>query len=167
MSLGLLSPLIRPDSIRTISSSSALPAQQVGLRTRLRNAIANSATTILWSSVIGAAVKNFHLEQHGFGVGRSLLLAAFLIPSAMVTSWFTGARVHRWPVHVIRLAFIVLLLCSGVRVFLAGWGQVQQRSPIRAALCEGGVSRETEPHRGERHRRDTRRRPTFNAGSPT
>lgn len=103
----------------------AVPAQQVGLRIPLRNAIANSATTILWSSVIGAAVKNFHLGQHGFGVGQSLQLAACLIPPAMVASWFTAARVHRWPVRVIRLAFIVLLLYSGARVFLAGWGQVR------------------------------------------
>ncbi|MBN2561943.1 MAG: sulfite exporter TauE/SafE family protein [Phycisphaerae bacterium] len=102
----------------------AVPAQQVVLRVPLRNAIANSATTILWSSIIGAALKNYHLAEHGFSVGQSVKLAICLIPSAMVGSWFTSARVHRWPIGVIRLAFVVLLLYCGVRVFLAGLSQV-------------------------------------------
>jgi len=103
----------------------AVPIQQVCLRIPLRNAIANSATTILLSSVIGAAFKNYHLSDHGFPVGQSLLLAVCLIPSAMVGSWYTSARVHRWPVNVIRLAFIVLLSYCGSKVLLAGWAQAQ------------------------------------------
>lgn len=102
----------------------AVPAQQVGLRMPLRNAIANSAATILASSVIGAAFKNYHLSDHGFNVGQSLFLAACLAPSAMLGSWYTSARVHRWPVPIIRIAFIVLLTYCGLRVFLAGWAQV-------------------------------------------
>lgn len=102
----------------------AVPSQQVVLRVPLRGAIANSATTILWSSLIGAAVKNYHLPDHGFHLAQSLQLAICLIPSAMIGSWFTAARVHRWPAGVIRLAFVVLLVYCGARVFLAGWGQV-------------------------------------------
>jgi hypothetical protein len=103
----------------------AVPAQQVVLRIPLRNAIANSATTILWSSIIGAALKNYHLPQHGFNTSQALLLAVCLIPTAMIGSWFTAARVHRWPVGVIRVAFIVLLLYCAGYVFLAGWEQVR------------------------------------------
>ncbi len=102
----------------------AVPAQQVGLRIPLRNAIANSAATILWSSVVGAAVKNYHLSDHGHAVGQSLQLAVCLIPSAMVGSWYTAARVHRWPVSIIRVVFDVVLAYCGRRMFLAGWSQV-------------------------------------------
>ncbi len=102
----------------------AVPAQQIGLRIRLQNAIANSAATILWSSIVGAAVKNYHLADHGYSLGDSLQLAACLIPSAMIGSWYTSARVHRWPIRVIRLAFVVLLLYCGADVFLKGLAQV-------------------------------------------
>jgi uncharacterized membrane protein YfcA len=102
----------------------AVPAQQLALRIPLTSAIANSAGTILWSSVVGAALKNFRLGEHGFGLGQSALLAGCLAPSAMIASWFAAARVHRWPVGAIRLAFIVLLLYGGVRLVLAGAAQV-------------------------------------------
>jgi hypothetical protein len=102
----------------------AVPAQQVVFKIRLPNAIANSATTILWSSIVGAAVKNYHLPQHGFHLGQAALLAACLIPSAMVGSWVAAAKVHQWPVSTIRVAFVILLGYCAVRVFLAGWGQV-------------------------------------------
>ena len=102
----------------------AVPAQQVALRIRLQNAIANSAATILWSSIVGAAVKNYHLADHGYSFGDSLRLSVCLIPSAMIGSWYTSARVHRWPVRVIRLAFVVLLLYCGADVFLKGMAQV-------------------------------------------
>ncbi len=102
----------------------AVPAQQVLLRMPLRNAIANSATTILWLSVVGATLKNYHLVEHGFQIRHSIILALCLIPSAMIGSWYTSARVHRWPVRVIRLVFVAVLLYCGARVFLIGWSQV-------------------------------------------
>jgi uncharacterized membrane protein YfcA len=104
----------------------AVPAQQVCLRVPLRNAIANSATTILWSSILGAVLKNWSLSDHGFHVTQSLTLAACLIPSAIIGSWYTSARVHRWPVGVIRAVFVLLLLYFGVRMFLTGWGNITQ-----------------------------------------
>jgi hypothetical protein len=102
----------------------AVPAQQVALRIPLRNAIANSATTILWSSIVGAVLKNYHLADHGFRFTESLTLAVCLIPPAMIGSWFTSARVHRWPVGIIRVAFVVLLLYCGIHVFVKGWAQL-------------------------------------------
>jgi uncharacterized membrane protein YfcA len=102
----------------------AVPAQQIALRIRLPNAIANSAATILCSSIVGAAVKNHHLAEHGFGISQSVMLAACLIPSAMIGSWVAAAKVHQWPVSAIRVAFVIVLAYSAVKVFLAGWGQV-------------------------------------------
>ncbi len=103
----------------------AVPAQQVVLRLRLPNAIANSATTILWSSVLGAVLKNAHLSQHGLAWRDAILMAVCLIPTAMIGSWYAAAKVHRWPVRVIRAAFAVLLLYCGVRLLMMGLGQVR------------------------------------------
>lgn len=102
----------------------AVPAQQVFLRIPLRRAIANSAGTLMWSSAIGAAVKNLHLTQHGFGVTDAAAIAVLLAPTAMLASWWSAARVHRWPVGAIRVVFVIVLLYCGARVFWAGWSQV-------------------------------------------
>lgn len=102
----------------------AVPAQQLCLRIRLPNAIANSAATLLWSSLVGALLKNFWLARHGHSWGQSLVMAACLIPTAMVGSYLAAASVHRWPVRVIRVAFAALLLYAGARLFLAGWTQL-------------------------------------------
>jgi len=102
----------------------ALPAQQVALNIPLRNAIANSAATILWSSLIGAIVKNAALHRHGFALTEAVAIAACLIPTAMVGSWIAAGKVHQWPVRIIRLVFVAVLLYCGFRVFLAGWSQV-------------------------------------------
>ena len=104
----------------------AVPAQQVWLRIPLRSAIANSAATILCSSLVGAVIKNYGLGDHGYGVGDSLRLAICLIPSAIVGSWYASARVHRWPLGIIRAAFVLLLLYCGQKIFLAGLAQVWQ-----------------------------------------
>ncbi len=101
----------------------AVPAQQIGLRIPLRRAIANSASTILWSSVIGAVVKNAMLAHHGFNVRQSCLLALCLGPPAILASYLTALRVHQWPVAIIRAAFVCLLLYCGGRLLLAGWAQ--------------------------------------------
>ena len=103
----------------------AVPAQQLFLRIPLTNAIANSASTILWSSVVGAVAKNAGHARHGFTLGQSALLALCLAPTAMLGAWYTAPRVHRWPVGIIRMAFVALLLYCGVRLYLAGWRQVQ------------------------------------------
>jgi hypothetical protein len=102
----------------------AVPAQQLALKMPLPRAIANSASTIVWSSIIGAVLKNSRLGDHGFTLGQSLVLSACLIPSAMAASWYTSAKVHRWPVSAIRAAFVIVLLYAGIHVFVKGWQQV-------------------------------------------
>lgn len=104
----------------------AVPAQQVFLRVPLTNAIANSASTILWSSMVGAVFKHMHLSEHGFRVRDSFFLAACLIPSAAIGSWVAAKKVHVWPVRIIRALFIVLMLYCGTEVFLHGWRQIHQ-----------------------------------------
>ncbi len=101
----------------------AVPAQQVWFKVPLRNAVANSATTILWLSVVGAVAKNASLTLHGHSWSHAVLMAACLIPTAMAGSWYTAGKVHQWPVGVIRIAFVALLLYCGARMFLMGWAQ--------------------------------------------
>lgn len=101
----------------------AVPAQQVWFNVPLRNAVANSATTILWASVVGAVAKNASLTSHGHTWSQAVLMAVCLIPTAMAGSWYTSGKVHQWPVGVIRAAFVTLLLYCGTRMFLMGWAQ--------------------------------------------
>lgn len=102
----------------------AVPAQQIALRVPLTNAIANSASTILWSSVAGAIVKNARLAEHGFTIWQSFLLAALLAPTAIIGSYYTADKVHKWPVNVIRMAFVAILIYCAFRLVLAGSSQL-------------------------------------------
>ena len=95
----------------------------------LRNAIANSSATILFSSVVGGLAKNAALSRHGYGIGDSIGLAAILRPSAMLGSWIAAAGVHRWPVRAIRLVFALLLACCAVRMGLAAGEQLRSERP--------------------------------------
>lgn len=103
----------------------AVPAQQAVLNLRLPTAIANSATTILCSSVVGAVLKNAHLSQHGFSWRQAIFMSLCLIPTATIGAWYAAAKVHRWPVRVIRAIFAVLLLYCGVRLLAMGIEQVR------------------------------------------
>ena len=98
--------------------SLAVPAQQMGLKVPLRNAIATSSATIASVSWIGAIVKNAQLGDNG-SVARSLLLAACLAPTAMIGSYVGGHLTHRLPVKVVRIAFILLMLYASAKMF--GW----------------------------------------------
>ena len=98
--------------------SLAVPAQQMGLKVPLRNAIATSSATIASVSWIGAIVKNVQLGDNG-SVTRSLLLAACLAPTAMIGSYVGGHLTHRLPVKVVRVAFVLLMLYASAKMF--GW----------------------------------------------
>ncbi len=98
--------------------SLAVPAQQIGLRVPLRNAIATSAATIAAVSWIGAISKNLQLGQDGT-IARSLLLAGCLAPTAMIGSYVGGHLTHALPLRVVRGAFIALLLLAAAKMF--GW----------------------------------------------
>jgi len=89
----------------------AVPAQQLILRMPLRNAIATSATTILTIAWLGAIVKNASLGSDGT-VLRSVELAAFLAPTAMIGSYIGGHLTHALPLRIVRIAFIGLMIAA-------------------------------------------------------
>jgi hypothetical protein len=98
----------------------AVPLQQVLLKLRLRNCIANSAASMCVTSVVGAAYKNATLAEHHLDWNRSILLAALLAPTAMVGGYFGGMLTHRLPVKAVRLGIIVLMLAAGWKMAAVG-----------------------------------------------
>jgi len=92
----------------------AVPLQQVLLRIPLRKAIANSATTILPLSLIGACYKNYCNAQVGIPFVASLHLALCLIPTAIIGGYLGGRITHLVPRRALRIAFILLMCYAGV-----------------------------------------------------
>jgi len=94
----------------------AVPAMQILLHMRLRNAIATSTLTIFSVAWLGAIVKNATLGQDGTVV-RSLFLAAILAPSAMAGAYLGGHLTHKLPNRVVRVAFILLMSAAAWKMF--------------------------------------------------
>lgn len=88
----------------------AVPMQQVILRQRLRNCIANSAAVMCVSAGIGAAYKMMSLP--GSALGPALTVAALLAPTAIVGGWIGGKLTHTVPIRGVRLVWIVLLTAA-------------------------------------------------------
>lgn len=94
----------------------AVPFQQVFLRVPLRNAIANSAVMIAFISVIGATYKNVMLVRQGMHPATTLVLAALLIPTAMVGGYYGARLTHRLPRRLLRAAFAILMIVAGYQL---------------------------------------------------
>ncbi len=98
----------------------AVPLQQLFLRMPLRNAIGNSACTIMFSALIGALYKNATLHaDHGIALAASLAIAAALTPSAFVGGWLGARLTHRLPRQPVRIAFVLMLLVGMWRMWTA------------------------------------------------
>ncbi|MHC4064582.1 MAG: TSUP family transporter [Planctomycetota bacterium] len=94
-----------------------VPLQRRILRIPLRMAIANSATTIIPLSLVGACIKNYAVISDGVDPWwKSLGLAAVLIPTAMCAAFAGGKLTHTLPLRHIRIAFILLLFAVAVRM---------------------------------------------------
>ncbi len=100
-----------------------VPLQRRVLHVPLRIAIANSATTIIVLSLVGAATKNYALITEGLMTPwwTTFRLAGVLIPTAMIGATIGSKLVHVLPVKHIRFAFIGLMLVFAVRLFLRAW----------------------------------------------
>ena len=95
--------------------SLAVPAQQIILRMPLRNAIATSAATIATISWLGAILKNAQLGDNGT-VARSLVLAGWLAPTAMIGGYIGGHLTHRVPRRLIRGIFAAVMILSALKI---------------------------------------------------
>ena len=91
-----------------------VPAQQFVLRTRLRNAIANSSSLIIFSAAVGAVYKNWTLSAlDGATASHSLWIAGLLVPAAIVGGYLGALLMHISPIRLIRTVFICYLLWAG------------------------------------------------------
>lgn len=96
----------------------AVPLQRRFLRVPIRSAIANSATMIIATSLIGATVKNYaYVSTHAHSL-RSFVLAAVLIPTAILGSMLGSRLTYRLPVRAIRALFCMLFAVVAVRFIL-------------------------------------------------
>ncbi len=104
----------------------AVPLQRRFCRMPLRNAIANSAATIVALSLVSASLKHYALATAHPNIEwyRPMALAAVLIPTAIIGASIGGRLTHTLPVTWVRIAFIGLLIVAGVRMVLRGFGTV-------------------------------------------
>jgi len=105
----------------------AVPLQQVLLRMPLKNAIANSACTMVFSAIIGAIYKNATLGQHQLQLSQSLLIAATLVPSAFVGGYVGAQLTHRLPNQPVRLVFLLLMVVAAWKM----WTVQPRGRPVR------------------------------------
>jgi hypothetical protein len=103
-----------------------VPIQNRLLGIPLRNAIANSATTIIALSFIGAVGKNYALAIHHaeYTLHQSLTLAAALLPTAVVGSLIGSGLTHRLPTRVLRIVLVLFLLAASMRMIGRGLASV-------------------------------------------
>jgi len=91
-----------------------VPMQQFLLKMPLKNAIANSAATIVPLAFFGAIYKNATLfEKHGVTLTRSLLLASSIVPTAIVGSFIGAKLVHLISPITLRIIFICFMIIMG------------------------------------------------------
>ncbi len=95
----------------------SVPLQQRFLRIPLRNAIANSAVTIIPLSIVGAVFKNHELVvNHSRPLSEPVFIAIVLIPTAIVGGLFGGRLTHTLPLRAVRGAFVLLILVAAIRM---------------------------------------------------
>lgn len=111
-----------------------VPLQNRFLGIPLRNAIANSAATILALCLVGAATKNYALAagHTEYTLGQSLGIAAALAPTALVGGLLGARLVHRLPVRAIRFVLIVFLVVAAVRMVDTGRRELRATPPSAA-----------------------------------
>lgn len=92
------------------------PLQQVTLKLPMRNAMSNSAVTIVAIAWLGAIYKNATLPQHGLEISESLKIAACVIPGAIVGGFVGGHLMHALPKNIVRAIFIGVCLMAALKL---------------------------------------------------
>ncbi|MFQ5461557.1 MAG: sulfite exporter TauE/SafE family protein [Phycisphaerae bacterium] len=118
----------------------AVPLQRRFLGLPMRAAIANSSAVIVATATVGATAKNIAYAADQAGTTSPFLLAAVLIPTAIVGSLFGSRLTHRLPVRAIKVAFLLFLLVAAIRLTSKAASQIRSTStqvraiPARVAL---------------------------------
>ena len=94
----------------------ATPLQQLSLKRPLREAMSNSAATIVSISWLGAIYKNATLSQHGIDVTESLRIAICVIPGAIIGGYIGGHLMHTLPKNIVRAVFIAVCIIAAIKL---------------------------------------------------
>lgn len=92
----------------------------------VRQAVASSATAMVFACCVGALSKNLAIPQltdasgAALSLGASLGLAVLLSPMATLGGHLGATLVYKLPVRVIRIVLSALLAFAGVRMLLTG-----------------------------------------------
>jgi len=97
-----------------------IPMQQLLLKMPLKNAISNSAATIIAISAVGAFYKNATLPQHNISPNESLKIAVFVIPGAIVGALLGGKLMYRLHREVVRIVFILINIIACYKLLTVG-----------------------------------------------
>jgi hypothetical protein len=92
------------------------PLQQVTLKLPIRNAMSNSAVTIVCIAWLGAIVKNGTLPQHGVAIADSLKMAAMVIPGAIIGGFVGGHLMHALPQNLVRAVFVGVCIAAAIKL---------------------------------------------------
>ena len=112
----------------------AVPLQRRFLHIPIRTAVANSAAIIIATSVIGATAKNWAFAADNDGSVAPFILAAVLIPTAIIGSLVGSRLTHRLPLRFVKAAFFVLLLVAALRLTYKAWASVKHPAPASNAV---------------------------------
>ncbi len=102
----------------------AVPSQRMLLGLDVRNAIANSSTSIVFIAAGTSAALSLQLAQFAHTPSLPALplvgwwLALWLAPGALIGGWFGASLVHKLPVGLLRLAFLGLLVVTGLKLIV-------------------------------------------------
>lgn len=95
----------------------SVPLAHTLCRLPLRRCIAASATAMVFSAPIGAAIKVWTLGEHGASWRTAIVMALALAPTAMLGGHFGARLTHRLPLRALRLTLSLLLLVMAARMF--------------------------------------------------
>ncbi len=94
----------------------AVPLQRHILHVPMRTAIANSAAIIVATSLVGALFKNYAYLSEDGTEAHPMVLAAVLIPTAIVGSLLGSHLTHRIPLRAVKGAFVIVLVAAAIRL---------------------------------------------------
>jgi uncharacterized membrane protein YfcA len=100
----------------------ATPLQQVTLKLPIRNAMSNSAMTIVCIAWLGAIYKNATLARHGIELSESLKIAVMVIPGAIAGGFIGGHLMHALPKNIVRAVFIGVCILAAIKLLTVSPG---------------------------------------------
>jgi len=100
----------------------AVPVQNVIFKIPLRNAIANSLTTIIVSASIGAILYLVLSGNSLFSVQDALFTAAAIVPGSMAGARSATTIAHRVPTRYIKLIFYLAIFYVALNMIKSGMG---------------------------------------------